>query len=347
MTSKAPGRSSGQRFEFLVQEQSQRLDRLIARELESRSDPTHPSPARSQIAAWITDGRVTVEGEVQRKAGFSPKRGSRVSVDPPQPRELELSADATISLRIVHEEDSFLVIDKPPGLVVHPGAGRMEQTMVHGLLHHLGEELQPLGDALRPGLVHRLDKDTSGLLVVAKTEAAFRSLSAQLRPPRTMERRYLLLARNCPRSGRESEVTADGQSGRISMAIMRSPSQRTKMSVAKSGGREAVTHWKVMKAYRDAVLCEAKLETGRTHQIRLHFQAAHAPLLGDATYGASDRKTPPWLALAAKKLGRQALHAAFLSFLHPLTGQRVSFEAPLPQDFLDLLDAVESQGHQR
>ncbi len=333
MTSKKREESSPRRFSLVVPASGKRLDQIVTESLAGDGSPT-----RSQVAAWIEDGRVTVDGTVITKTGFRPKAGGTIYFDIPPPRTLSLTPDENISFSVVHEESSFLVINKPPGLVVHPGAGRDTSTLVHGLLHHLGSDIKPIGDAFRPGLVHRLDKDTSGLMVIAKTEEAFRHLTKQLKAPRTMSRRYLLVSANVPRSKKGSIVAKDGQSGVIELPIGRSPSARVKMSVVAEGGREARTFWKVQESFERVVLCEVELETGRTHQIRVHFQAANAPILGDPVYGAASGSYSPRLRRVLVDFGRQALHAYSLAFLHPITGERVSFQVELPDDMLRLIE---------
>ena len=340
MTSKRREPSSDETLRFRVSI-SERLDRLIFQAMQSKAEEWgREAPTRSQVSNWIASGLVKVDGQIAEKAGSNPKAGAEIEVQVPQPREMHILPDSSVDIAVLHEEGSFLVVNKPPGLVMHPGAGRDSKTLVHGLLHHLGENIEAIGDAYRPGVVHRLDKDTSGLLVVAKTEASFRNLTKQLRPPRTMDRRYLLLCATTPKAGPESVIEKDGQSGVLSHQIARSTSHRTKMATVKSGGREAKTHWKVIEAFPNAVLIEAKLETGRTHQIRVHFQAAGAPLLGDPVYGNPRRKMPRGIEQAVDELRRQALHAAQLSFLHPESGKRVEFSAELPEDMQRLIHAL-------
>ena len=333
-------------LEFVVSEEEsgRRLDQLLVDRLSERErspEANHQQPSRSQLATWIQGGLVHINGESAGKAGLKLRTGDRIRVEFPPLRELSIIADASVPFRVVFEDESVLVIDKPAGVVVHPGAGTHEGTLVHGLLHHFADEdLPQIGDAHRPGLVHRLDKDTTGLMVVAKTELAFHHLVNQLKPPRTMRRVYLALSQGLPRRGVGSEVNADGLSGRILLPIGRHLNDRVRMAVREEGGREAETLWKLCESFEQAQLCEITLGTGRTHQIRVHFAACRAPLLGDRIYSGPASPLPAELRAALKRLGRQALHAAELSFIHPVSGNRVTFVAPLPDDFQQLLDKL-------
>jgi len=286
-----------------------RLDQALARML--------PEHSRSRLAAWTKEGRVLVDGAVA-----DPKRkvwgGECVSLaEAPTPAQTAQRPEA-IPLAIRYEDAAILVIDKPAGLVVHPGSGNWQGTLLNALLHHApGLEAIP-----RAGIVHRLDKDTSGLLVVAKTLEAQTDLVRQLQA-RTVKRHYLALAFGI--------VARDGT---VDAPIGRHPLQRTRMAVV-GGGRAARTHYRVLERFACATLLECALETGRTHQIRVHLADIGHPLVGDPVYG-SHRAAPPLLAAFA----RQALHAWRLALVHPATGAEMGWEAPPPADFADLVDAL-------
>jgi 23S rRNA pseudouridine1911/1915/1917 synthase len=281
-----------------------RLDQALAKLM--------PHESRSRLAKLIEDGHVLVDGAAmpgRRKV----KSGEAVEVAlVPRPAQEAYKAEA-IDLAVVHEDEDVLVIDKPAGLVVHPGSGNWEGTMLNALLHRV----PALAHLPRAGIVHRLDKDTSGLLVVAKSEAAQQSLVRQLQD-RSVKRTYLALARG--------RVVRDGT---VDSPIGRHPVQRTKMAVVEAG-KPAVTHYRVRERFVGHTLLECDLETGRTHQIRVHLASIGHALEGDAAYAGR----------GAKIFGRQALHAWKLAFDHPRTGQRVSFESKLPSDFANLLRSL-------
>ncbi len=281
-----------------------RLDQALAKLL--------PEESRTRLAKLIEEGRVRVDG-----ATASPKSkvksGEAVHVAlVPRLDESAFSPEA-IDLDVVHEDDAILVIDKPAGLVVHPGSGNWSGTMLNALLHHAPQ----LAGLARAGIVHRLDKDTSGLLVVAKTEPAQASLVRQLQA-RTMKRTYLALARG--------KVKA---AGTVDAPVGRDPRSRTRMAVVPSG-KAAVTHYRVRKAFPQHTLLECELESGRTHQIRVHLASIGHAVEGDAVYSGR----------GPRLLERQALHAWKLAFTHPATGKAVRFEAPLPEDFARLLKTL-------
>ena len=278
-----------------------RLDQALARLL--------PAHSRSRIRAWIDAGGVTLCGSVveakQRLAG-----GERVSVVPLADARAEALSPQPIALSVVYEDDALVVIDKPPGLVVHPGSGNWSGTLANALLHHAPQ----LGGVARAGIVHRLDKDTSGLLVVAKTEIAQTNLVQQLQA-RSVHREYLALA------------TGDvARGGVIDAPIGRHPVKRTSMAVVGSG-KPALTRYEVRDRFGDCTLLACRLETGRTHQIRVHLASIRHPLVGDPTYGRRGRIAFP----------RQALHAWRLGLVHPATKKPMRWESPLPPDFAALL----------
>lgn len=286
-----------------------RLDQALAHLL--------PEHSRSRLAAWTKSGRVRLGG-----AAVDPKHkvwgGERITVAPEAALEHQAGQAENIPLAIVYEDDAILVINKPAGLVVHPGSGNWQGTMLNALLHHAPQ----LAAIPRAGIVHRLDKETSGLLVVAKTLEAQTDLVRQLQA-RTVKRHYLALA--------HGRIVKDGT---VEAPIGRHPVQRTKMAVVASG-RPARTHYHVLEYFSHATLLECALETGRTHQIRVHMLEIKHPLVGDPVYGP--RATKDALLTA---FSRQALHAWRLALLHPASGVEVGWEAPLPEDFSQLLTAL-------
>jgi 23S rRNA pseudouridine1911/1915/1917 synthase len=284
--------------------------------------------SRSQLSRHVAEGAVTVNG-----ASSAPSRklraGDVVVWTPPPVAATELVAEA-IPLAIVHEDRWLVVVDKPPGLVVHPAAGHDAGTLVNALLAHC-KDLRGIGGELRPGIVHRIDKDTSGLLVVAKDDATMNALGAAFKA-HTVERVYEAFVVGKP----------PGPAGRIDTLYGRDPKDRKKFSSRVRTGKRAVTNWKVVERWAGAARVEARLETGRTHQVRVHLAALGCPLLGDRTYGRAPRD--PALRPIAEKLGRQALHARTLGFVHPATGARVSFSSELPADMRAALAALRALG---
>lgn len=276
-----------------------------------------PQFSRSRLAQWIRDERVELDG-----AAAQPKTrvwgGEKVAVHPVADPAASAPAAEAIALHVVHEDDAVLVIDKPAGLVVHPGRGNWSGTLMNALLAHA----PALAGLPRAGIVHRLDKETSGLLVVAKTLEAQTSLVRQLQA-RSVKREYLALVH-----GRVAHA------GTVEAPIGRHPVQRTRMAVAPRG-RPSVTHYEILKRYAHATLLRCRLETGRTHQIRVHMQSLAHPLVGDPVYG----KRRAGHSLLAS-FARQALHAERLAFVHPFTGEAVSWHAPAPADLQALLDAL-------
>lgn len=275
--------------------------------------------SRSQIRKLILEAAITVNGR-PAKPGYAVKPSDVVRVVVPEPRSSELVAEA-IPLEILFEDEQVLVVNKPAGMVVHPAPGHADGTLVHALLHHCGD-LSGIGGVQRPGIVHRLDRDTSGLLVVAKTDAAHQHLSAQLRR-REVTRRYYAVVH-----GRFSAL-----SGQIDAPIGRHRADRKKMAVVSpERGREALTLYQVLEQYAAHTLVKLHLHTGRTHQIRVHLKHIHHPVVGDPVYGLP----------SGKNLGmtRQALHAKCLRFLHPVTEDPMEFECDLPQDMDVLLERL-------
>jgi len=303
------------RFVFPSGRSPERLDRFLDEQL--------PELSRSQLKRLIDDGRVRLDGQPV-KAGHKLRYGEVVELEVPPPAPVELQPEA-IALTVLYEDADLAVIDKPAGMVVHPAAGHSGGTLVNALLHHCGD-LAGIGGELRPGIVHRLDKDTSGVLVVAKNDAAMQQLAAQFKV-HSIERRYLALVHG----------VVQNATGTIDRPIGRHPSHRQKMSTRSRHGRRAVTHWRVLRRYdRDRLtLLELQLETGRTHQIRVHLSEMNLPLVGDPVYGQSGRigaVTDTRLRALLQRLKRQALHARRLGFDHPTRGERLTFDSPLPAD---------------
>jgi 23S rRNA pseudouridine1911/1915/1917 synthase len=282
-----------------------------------------PGLSRSRIKSLIESGEVTLGGAAVKPAARL-RAGDEVLVELPEPGPQELAAEA-IPLDVVFEDEDLLVINKPPGLTVHPGAGRTGGTLANALLARL-PSMRGVGPAQRPGIVHRLDRETSGLLVVAKHAAALAALQRAV-AARAVARRYLALV--------SGDLAAD--EGTIEAPIGRHPRHRTKMAVV-PGGRAAVTHYRVVERVGGATLVEARLVTGRTHQIRVHFAHLGHPVLGDRVYGG--RRTPP----GGRTVVRQLLHAYRLAFRHPATGAPLEFESPLPEDFAGVLAQLRAEG---
>ncbi len=312
-----------------------RLDQLLAAAL--------PELSRSRLKALILEGRVSCGGAVISEPSRRVKPGERfdVAVPPAAPAVPEAQA---IPLEILYEDAQLVVIAKPAGLTVHPAPGNPDKTLVNALIAHCGASLSGIGGVARPGIVHRLDKDTSGVMVVAKTDAAHHALTAQFQG-RTIERAYLALVWGVPHPA----------SGRIEGAIGRSARDRKKMAVVARGGKAAATRYRTLRTFgQAAALVECRLETGRTHQIRVHMSHIGHPLVGDPNYGRARchgrarHRAAPELTPAARRMldgfRRQALHAAVLGFDHPAGGRRLRFEAPLPPDFANLLNGLEEIG---
>jgi len=252
----------------------------------------------------------------------------------PAPVAAEPQAEA-IPLAVLYEDQHLIVVDKPAGMAAHPGPGTPSGTLVNALLHHCGASLSGIGGVARPGIVHRLDKDTSGVMVAAKTDAAHQGLSA-LFAAHDIERAYVALTRGAPSPAKGTIVTRLG----------RSPHDRKKMAVLKAGGREAITHYAVARGFGPtarplAAEVRCTLETGRTHQIRVHLASTGHPVLGDPVYGSGQPAAPVRAAIAEAGLARQALHAAVLGFRHPVTAEALRFETPPPADMLALIEALE------
>lgn len=300
----------------------QRLDRYLFHRI-LRTGLEKPSLSRSRIQRLIREGSITINGK-EVKPNHKVQPGEVVNVVIPSVKPLEALPE-DIPLDIYYEDKSVIVVNKPPGMVVHPAAGNWSGTLVNALLYHC-KDLSGIGGKLRPGVVHRLDKDTSGLIVFAKDDDAHKNLSRQINA-RTVKRRYLAIV-----SG------ALENSGMINLPIGRAMADRKRMSVRTKKGREAITHYRVLERFGKATLVEVTLETGRTHQIRVHFSHINHPVLGDTVYGGSPVKTQNSKLKTLVK--RQMLHAQTLGFLHPRTGKYLEFSSPIPEDMEGLLTSL-------
>jgi 23S rRNA pseudouridine1911/1915/1917 synthase len=302
-----------------------------------------PDLSRSRAKALILAGHVAVGGAtiVEPKRPVKPGEAIAIAMPPPEPAEPD---GAAIPLDVVYEDGDLIVIDKPPGLVVHPAAGNHAGTLVNALIAHCGESLSGIGGVMRPGIVHRLDKDTSGLMVVAKNDRAHKGLAAQFADHgRTgpLQRAYLAIVWGAP----------EQNSGTIVANLARSARNREKMAIVREGGREAITHYERREIYGPrakpiASAVECQLETGRTHQIRVHMASIGHPVIGDRTYGSGFLTKAATLPEPARSVvaafPRQALHAWLLGFAHPRTGEEMTFESEPPADMQALMTALES-----
>lgn len=311
---------------LVAQEQANlRLDVFLAGAIEDGS--------RSFLQKLIKDGAVRINGQVCRKPGRIVRAGEQIDVELPPPPTTELRPDP-IPLDVLFEDSEVLVVNKPSGLVVHPAAGHPSGTLVNAVLHHCADFQRPGDDPLRPGIVHRLDQFTSGVMVIAKTPRAFGALAAQARE-HAFDRRYLALVQG----------EFKDRSGRIDASVGRSLHDRTRMAVTGVRARDAVTRYQVLETFGVASFIALELETGRTHQIRVHLRFVGHPVLGDSVYGVTDFRrwrVPDAVRWALEKLDGQALHAEALGFVHPLSGRRMRFTAPPPPDFRAALEALRS-----
>ncbi|QQG36984.1 MAG: RluA family pseudouridine synthase [Micavibrio aeruginosavorus] len=317
------------RFSVPPEQAGVRLDKFLADVAVELS--------RTRIKALVLGGQVQVRGNVCDSPAYKLKSGDEIRIDVPAPRE-DTPLPENIPLDIVYEDDALIVINKPVGLVVHAGAGHEDGTLVNALLHHCGDTLSGIGGVKRPGIVHRLDKDTSGLMLAAKTDRAHQALSAQL-SDRSLHRLYKALVWGAPVP----------RKGIVDAPIGRHPSHRQKMAVVQRNGREARTQYLVAEEWGPAALVECSLETGRTHQVRVHMAHLGHPLLGDPLYGLARNGQMSRLRKAG--LGenecalivdfpRQALHAAEIAFIHPLTGEEMGFESPIPEDMAGIINVL-------
>ncbi len=302
----------------MIASDGQRLDKALA-EASGLS--------RERIKALMGEGRIQVAGKPAAQASLKIAAGTVFAIDVP-PAILAEAQPQDIPLSVVFEDEYLIVVDKPAGLVVHPAAGNLDGTLVNALLHHCEGQLSGIGGVARPGIVHRIDKDTSGLLVVAKTDKAHEGLAVQF-ADHSIERAYHAVVGGHPMP----------MAGTVRGAIGRSTADRKKMALVEDGrGKHAVTHFKTMEKLKNASLVECRLETGRTHQVRVHMSSIGHALLGDPVYG----RTPSALRqlLSRLQFSRQALHAAELGFLHPVKGEKVHFTSPVPADMQALIDEL-------
>jgi len=319
----------GQDLVGVVEEGGQRLDRALV--------GLFPELSRARLQDLVREGHVSRNGSVVRDPSGKVPAGARLALDLPPPSD-PVPAAEDVALSIAYEDDDLVVVDKPAGLVVHPAPGHAGGTLVNALIAHCGASLSGVGGVRRPGIVHRLDKDTSGLIVVAKNDRAHHGLAAQFADHgRTgpLERAYLAFAWGEPYPA----------AGTIRASLARSRHNREKIAVvSEEVGRDAITHYAVLERYGEASLVRCRLETGRTHQIRVHLAHLGHPLLGDAVYGSAFKTKVARLSQQGKAalsaLGRQALHAELLGFAHPRTGETLRFESPLPPDLSALKVAL-------
>ncbi len=297
-----------------------RLDKALA-------DATELS--RERVKALMTEGRVELDGQVVTSASSKAQAGSSFSIHLPPPSDPQ-AFPQDIPIDVVYEDEHLVVVDKPAGMVVHPAAGNPDGTLVNALLHHCRGQLSGIGGVARPGIVHRIDKDTSGLLVVAKSDVAHEGLAKQF-ADHSLERAYLAVCAGHP----------SPPSGTVDARIGRSDRDRKKMAVLPADstrGKHAVTHYKTLEKLDNSALIECRLETGRTHQVRVHLASIGHPLIGDPVYGRTPAAIRP--ILKALSFNRQALHAGRLGFIHPVTGSRLSFSSELPDDLRELIDQL-------
>jgi len=296
-------------------EEQRRLDQYLTMQIKDQS--------RSQIQAWIRKGFVRVNG-AEAKTGYLLRQNDEITVQIPEPQPLQLEPE-DIPLTIVYEDEDLAVLDKPAGIVCHSGAGVHSGTLVNALLFRM--KRLPLGDPLRPGIVHRLDKLTSGLLVVAKNDRSLRALASQFKN-REVKKEYLALVYGKPEPSK----------GTIDMPLGRDPIDRKKISVRAHRVRSAVTHYEIFRQYKMFTLLRVRIDTGRTHQIRVHLSQIGHPVVGDALYGCNRAKNLPIeMRKAVECLNRHFLHACSLSFMHPQKGHPLAFDSPLPQELENFL----------
>ncbi len=301
------------REEFLVswEEEDTRIDRYLS--------GVCPSFSRSYIQKLLKNGDILVDGQ-QVKSSYGVKEGDRIVVETPEAVEPEIQAEP-MDLDILYEDQDVILINKPKGMVVHPAAGHYSHTLVNGLMYHCRDQRSGINGVMRPGIVHRIDMDTTGVLIVCKNDAAHNSIAAQLKE-HSIVRRYQAIVHG---KVKEDEGVVDGPIGRH-------PVDRKKMSINYKNGKPAVTHYRVLKRFDRYTYIECRLETGRTHQIRVHMASIRHPLLGDRVYGPSSCPVPG--------LEGQTLHAGVLGFIHPRTGEYMEFTAPLPSYFEHLIQTL-------
>lgn len=335
------------RIEFVIAENPpKRLDKAVSRDV-----PEEATLSRTRLARLIDEGALSVDGQVVRDPKARVEAGAVIAVTVEEASDSHIGPE-DIPLDVVFEDDDLIVVNKPAGMVVHPAPGTPSGTLVNALMHHCGDNLSGVGGVKRPGIVHRIDKETSGLLVVAKSDVAHQGLAAQFEH-HTVERYYRAVCYGVPDAndprlrGVKGASFETGNILKLTTQLARHKTDRQRQAVLFQGGRHAVTRARIVEPFGNpavAALIECWLETGRTHQIRVHMAHAGHGLIGDPTYGG--KRKLPVKALSEKALAavqafpRQALHAAVLGFTHPVSGETVRFEAPLPQDMQDLLEAL-------
>ncbi len=292
-----------------------RLDRFLAEQDETLS--------RSRVQSLIKEKSVTINGKLCKKSSTALKTGDQIVLQLPELKEPDILPEK-MPLSILYEDEDFLIVDKPKGLTVHPAPGHMTGTLVNGIMAYCGDQLSGINGVTRPGIVHRIDKNTTGTLIICKNDNAHRKIAEQLKE-HSITRRYRGIV--CG--------NISGESGTIEGNIGRNPTDRKKMAIVKEGGKPAVTHYRVLEHFRDFCYCEFELETGRTHQIRVHMASIGHPLLGDDIYGRGTSRF---------HTEGQTLHAMTIGFIHPTTGEYVEFSAPLPEYFTHILDVLR-EGH--
>lgn len=295
-----------EKFNYIADE-SIRIDKFIASKLEGVT--------RSHIQKLIDDGCVTVDGK-NVKSNHKLKIGQSIDVSLPEAKQLDVVAE-DIALDIVYEDEHMLVVNKPQNMVVHPAAGNYDGTLVNALMHHCGDSLSGINGVIRPGIVHRIDKDTSGLLLVAKDDATHIGLSEQIKE-HSLTRKYIAIVHG---NFKNDEGTVDAPIGRH-------PTDRKRMCITEKNSKNAVTHYRVLQRFMEYTLVECKLETGRTHQIRVHMASLGHPVMGDKTYGVKKEKY---------NLSGQLLHAKIVGFIHPITKEYLEFETDIPERFMKFL----------
>ena len=295
-----------EKFNYIADENI-RIDKFIASKLDGVT--------RSHIQKLIDDGCVTVDGK-NVKSNHKLKIGQSIDVAMPEAKQLDVVAE-DIALDIVYEDEHMLVVNKPQNMVVHPAAGNYEGTLVNALMHHCGDSLSGINGVIRPGIVHRIDKDTSGLLLVAKDDATHIGLSEQIKE-HSLTRKYIALVHG---NFKNDEGTVDAPIGRH-------PTDRKRMCITEKNSKNAVTHYRVLQRFMEYTLVECKLETGRTHQIRVHMASLGHPVMGDKTYGVKKEKY---------NLSGQLLHAKIVGFIHPITKEYLEFETDIPERFMKFL----------
>ncbi len=291
-----------------IADENIRIDKFIASKLDGVT--------RSHIQKLIDEGNVTVDGK-SVKSNHKLKMGQDIEVTLPEAKQLDVKAEK-IDLDIVYEDEHMLVVNKPQNMVVHPAAGNFEGTLVNALMHHCGDSLSGINGVIRPGIVHRIDKDTSGLLLVAKDDVTHIGLSEQIKE-HSLTRKYIAIVHG---NFKNDEGTVDAPIGRH-------PTDRKKMCITEKNSKNAVTHYRVLQRFMEYTLVECKLETGRTHQIRVHMASLGHPVMGDKTYGVKKEKY---------NLSGQLLHAKIVGFIHPVTKEYMEFETEIPERFMKFLN---------